>query len=115
MLVKQNAHKQQTVWPEADLGVDSASLDKEDTKHDMGVAIGQTVASMLKRDVGHRCLVIIDYCSCSQQTVPHNTVLCCGCCASSAQMLVYGLKDGQLTKQKAPIIASEHQLLKVGR
>lgn len=113
-LVKQNAHKLKEVWPEADIGVCSASLGQKDTEHDVVFATVQTVASMLKRNataLGRRCLIIIDECHLlsADSTSQYRTVLrllreqcpqmrVCGLSATP-----YRTKDGLLTQQKEPI------------
>lgn len=64
-LVKQNARKLQDVWPQANIGYCSASLNRKDTQHGIIFGTVQTVYSLLKKDkeaLGKRCLVIIDEC-----------------------------------------------------
>ena len=64
-LVKQNADKLRTLWPQGDIGICAAGLGRRDTKQAIIYSTVQTVHSLLKRDkfaLGRRRLVIIDEC-----------------------------------------------------
>lgn len=64
-LVKQNAGKLSSIWPEADIGICSATLGHKDTDNSIIFGNVQSVAPLLKRDpniFGQRNLIIIDEC-----------------------------------------------------
>lgn len=64
-LVKQNAGKLSTIWPEADIGICSATLGHKDTENSIIFGNVQSVAPLLKRDpnvFGQRNLIVIDEC-----------------------------------------------------
>lgn len=64
-LVKQNAGKLSSIWPEADIGICSATLGLKDTDNSIIFGNVQSVAPLLKRDpniFGQRNLIIIDEC-----------------------------------------------------
>lgn len=64
-LVKQNADKLSSIWPEADIGICSATLGHKDTENSIIFGNVQSVAPLLKRDAnafGMRNLIVIDEC-----------------------------------------------------
>lgn len=64
-LVKQNAGKLSSIWPEADIGICSATLGHKDTENSIIFGNVQSVAPLLKRDAnafGMRNLIVIDEC-----------------------------------------------------
>lgn len=64
-LVKQNAGKLSSIWPEADIGICSATLGHKDTENSIIFGNVQSVAPLLKRDAnafGIRNLIVIDEC-----------------------------------------------------
>lgn len=64
-LVKQNAGKLSSIWPEADIGICSATLGHKDTENSIVFGNVQSVAPLLKRDAnafGQRNLIVIDEC-----------------------------------------------------
>lgn len=64
-LVKQNAGKLSSLWPEADIGICSATLGHKDTENSIIFGNVQSVAPLLKRDAnafGVRNLIVIDEC-----------------------------------------------------
>lgn len=64
-LVKQNAGKLSSIWPEADIGICSATLGHKDTENSIIFGNVQSVAPLLKRDAnafGVRNLIVIDEC-----------------------------------------------------
>lgn len=64
-LVKQNAGKLSSIWPEADIGICSATLGHKDTENSIVFGNVQSVAPLLKRDAnafGIRNLIVIDEC-----------------------------------------------------
>lgn len=64
-LVKQNADKLSSIWPEADIGICSATLGHKDTENSIIFGNVQSVAPLLKRDAnafGVRNLIVIDEC-----------------------------------------------------
>lgn len=64
-LVKQNADKLSSIWPEADIGICSATLGHKDTENSIIFGNVQSVAPLLKRDAnafGIRNLIVIDEC-----------------------------------------------------
>lgn len=64
-LVKQNADKLSSIWPEADIGICSATLVHKDTENSIIFGNVQSVAPLLKRDAnafGMRNLIVIDEC-----------------------------------------------------
>lgn len=64
-LVKQNADKLSSTWPEADIGICSATLGHKDTENSIIFGNVQSVAPLLKRDAnafGIRNLIVIDEC-----------------------------------------------------
>lgn len=64
-LVKQNAGKLSSIWPEADIGICSATLGHKDTDNSIIFGNVQSVAPLLKRDAnvfGMRNLIVIDEC-----------------------------------------------------
>lgn len=113
-LVKQNADKLRTVWPQGDIGICAAGLGRRDTKQAIIYSTVQTVHSLLKRDkfaLGRRRLVIIDEChllSENEDSMYRQVLAKLG--ELDPKMRVLGLsatpyrtKDGKLTEQENAI------------
>lgn len=110
-LVKQNAGKLSSIWPEADIGICSATLGHKDTENSIIFGNVQSVAPLLKRDAnafGVRNLIVIDECHMlSEDESSQYRQVIAALKKLRPQMRVLGLsatpyrmKGGYLTEQK---------------
>lgn len=117
-LVRQDADKLLKVWPDAPLGICSATLGQRDTLSPIIFGSVQTVWGFLKKDpllLGRRGLVIIDECHLvsDSETTTYRKVLealrseCPSMRVLGLTATPYRMKGGRLVEQENPVFTDE--------